>query len=35
MKYIAKATVFAVLAMAVLSCSLAGKLVEKGLWTRD
>ena len=33
MKYIAKATVFAVLAIAVLSCSLAGKLVEK-VWIR-
>jgi hypothetical protein len=31
MKHIAKAAVFAILTIAVLSCSLAGKLVEKGL----
>ncbi len=31
MKYITKAVVFAILTAAVLSCSLAGKLVQKGL----
>lgn len=31
MKYIFKAAVFAILIFAVLSCNLAGKLVEKGL----